>query len=684
MKWLPTIVLTTLFITAGPCVGQQSSGLYLEAQNPVPNDILEHTYSKYEKAVEKNVSKKELKKIRQEQEKVLLNAAYELEYLFASGDVLFGDSITGYLNDIKNIIFADQEIRSKVRIYLFKSPEANAFTHPNGAIFVTTGLMEEIETEDELALIIAHEVGHYALKHTLNSAKKLIALAEERENKLDAQWFIREYYKHRREEEKDADDYGLQIIKQSRYSLSVARNYMVNSIKPYTCELSDEDLRLGTYKMPPECLQLAQTIFEDSVATEIRDYVTHPLWRERLVALNNYLGNDNIDKEPFRIIGEDQFQRFKQQCAMLNLKEFNNKGLYHMAFWKSHNLNHSSRVVIRNRVRSLYELGALRSVVEGDFLSNYRNPTNINLYALPSKDILAFALIETFSGLDKFPDDLYLQNVKADILHRLLPFGLNRDFTEYVNGTAHIQRRTYYTMLLEYLDQHRELISLKATTDTRSRFDSIQRVTKSTRFNTGIGVKKLLMVDPIWAYYDNKEGAKQIYSEHKTIEYLDLIKQNAQYAGMQIQILSPKSIAKDQADVLNDYFKIMDWVNYRNIFSTYVGFVYPEPEEIIALAKKYDCDHVCQFDVSTFRRKKSFGETMGWIAQSALIVNAPLTLYQAFKAEFYSRFDTWVIDMHNGNIAYVDHNMVKINTTRGVVNSYMYAYFKTFMKNEDD
>jgi predicted Zn-dependent protease len=52
--------------------------------------------------------------------------------------------------------------------YTFKvvdSSEVNAFSLPGGPIYVNMGLVELAENEDELAAVIAHEMGHVAARH---------------------------------------------------------------------------------------------------------------------------------------------------------------------------------------------------------------------------------------------------------------------------------------------------------------------------------------------------------------------------------------------------------------------------------------------------------------------------------------------------------------------------------------
>ncbi|MCP4748370.1 MAG: M48 family metalloprotease [Desulfobacteraceae bacterium] len=52
-------------------------------------------------------------------------------------------------------------------VKIIKDPLPNAFVYPNGACFVTTGLLTCIFNEDQLAMILAHEMVHYVQKHAL-------------------------------------------------------------------------------------------------------------------------------------------------------------------------------------------------------------------------------------------------------------------------------------------------------------------------------------------------------------------------------------------------------------------------------------------------------------------------------------------------------------------------------------
>lgn len=49
--------------------------------------------------------------------------------------------------------------------FLIKKDELNAFTTPGGYIYVYTGLMDKLGSDDRIAAVIAHEIGHGAARH---------------------------------------------------------------------------------------------------------------------------------------------------------------------------------------------------------------------------------------------------------------------------------------------------------------------------------------------------------------------------------------------------------------------------------------------------------------------------------------------------------------------------------------
>jgi predicted Zn-dependent protease len=56
--------------------------------------------------------------------------------------------------------------------YVIEDKEFNAFAAPSGLIFFHSGLIEKMESENELVSVLAHEIGHIAKRHISSRIKK--------------------------------------------------------------------------------------------------------------------------------------------------------------------------------------------------------------------------------------------------------------------------------------------------------------------------------------------------------------------------------------------------------------------------------------------------------------------------------------------------------------------------------
>ncbi len=59
--------------------------------------------------------------------------------------------------------------------YLIKNKELNAFTTPGGYIYVFSGLMDKLQTDDQIAAVLGHEVGHCAARHAIKKFQGVMA-----------------------------------------------------------------------------------------------------------------------------------------------------------------------------------------------------------------------------------------------------------------------------------------------------------------------------------------------------------------------------------------------------------------------------------------------------------------------------------------------------------------------------
>jgi beta-barrel assembly-enhancing protease len=64
------------------------------------------------------------------------------------------------------------ELFNGYHFLVLDSDDINAFATPGGHIFITRGLIRCCRTEDELAAVIAHEIGHVQLRHGMKAIEK--------------------------------------------------------------------------------------------------------------------------------------------------------------------------------------------------------------------------------------------------------------------------------------------------------------------------------------------------------------------------------------------------------------------------------------------------------------------------------------------------------------------------------
>ncbi len=99
-----------------------------------------------------------------------------------------GDSaLTRYVN-LVGLTVASQYPRGDIeyRFAVLETPSVNAYAAPGGYIFVTRGALGLMQSEAELAGVLAHEVAHVNQRHVINQIRKSDTMREVR-SQLDLQ-----------------------------------------------------------------------------------------------------------------------------------------------------------------------------------------------------------------------------------------------------------------------------------------------------------------------------------------------------------------------------------------------------------------------------------------------------------------------------------------------------------------
>ena len=190
------------------------------AKGEVPEVFLKLSREKYEKALEKDITGNERRQTRKSKEEFLLSSNYKLNNFLLSGTVLFGDPLTRYVNDVADVILADEpELRKKLSFFVTKNASVNAAATHQGYVFINMGMLAQVQNEAQLAYIIGHEVAHYTEEHVLAGHLESTEIRKGESfkdlRKADKISLLSSYSK---EKEFQADDMGLKRILKTDYS----------------------------------------------------------------------------------------------------------------------------------------------------------------------------------------------------------------------------------------------------------------------------------------------------------------------------------------------------------------------------------------------------------------------------------------------------------------------------------
>ena len=181
------------------------------------------------------------------------------EQLKTSGSRVKDKKLDKYLKDL---LCALTVYCKDIRVYVLDIPYFNAFMAPNGMMVVWTGLLLRVENEAQLSAVIGHEAGHYIKRHSLKAwldakartdlmALLSIGLAVGGVPGGGDIFNITQLLqagimaKHSRDNEREADEIGLDALIKAGYDPDEAPKVWENIIK---------EMELGENKKPPAFL----------------------------------------------------------------------------------------------------------------------------------------------------------------------------------------------------------------------------------------------------------------------------------------------------------------------------------------------------------------------------------------------------------------------------------------------
>lgn len=297
---------------------------------------------------------------------------YNQNKILVGGKILFGDELTVYVNKIAHNLLkksGNEELIKKLNFYVIKSDIVNALCMPDGTIFVTVGLLSQIENEAQLAFTLAHEITHFTQKHGLNDYRDALDLTKEfRRSDMTYREAMKALSDFSKENELESDDKGYKMFTDAGYDSEEANKMLLvlqYSYLPFDeIKFDPTFFNSGKYQIPASYFskdKLEETIEDNS--DEDDTYSTHPNIETRVESL----------KEKKSKTGEKRFFDVKEFDYINTKARFENQYIH---------------LIEKNFVRAVYE----------SYLLKKQYPENVYLDQCIAKGLYGISKVNTTSG----------------------------------------------------------------------------------------------------------------------------------------------------------------------------------------------------------------------------------------------------------------------------------------------
>lgn len=294
----------------------------LKSTGKIPKDFLIPSSEKYKQEIDK-IDEGAQKTEKKDQKQFYLESNFLIDDLLQSAKVLFNDPITDYVNKVADeLLKDDDEMRQKLRFYAVRSSAVNAFATNQGIIFVNVGLLAQLESESQLAFILAHEISHVKHGHALDmflESQKIDRYTRRSElmkkTSFDDRIVAKNFFS--KELEISADKDGLDLYLESKYSLKdldgifdvLQYSYLPFDVTPYKKEFLENDFITfpDEYFLAEEDLNGIDGEYEEEDSKS-----THPSIDSRREACATTIANhSNKDRSPYVVGTKDDFLKVR-------------------------------------------------------------------------------------------------------------------------------------------------------------------------------------------------------------------------------------------------------------------------------------------------------------------------------------------------------------------------------------
>jgi Zn-dependent protease with chaperone function len=317
--------------------------------------------------------------------------------MFKDNEIIFDTVLLEKCNAIlKRISLANTNFKyDSIKLYINRDIVANAACYGEGTIVINLGLFLWVESEDELALVIAHEMAHQLLNHsdskikssiaTLTSAEFLKELKDIKKSGYDKynrynnlmKGFGIESGKHSRYKENEADSLGVVLCRNAKYNISNAAKILLKfdhvedlfkSNKLYNLKefFSPANIDLSSLTVKPKYNGLSSANVTMTVDKDIDSIKTHPDCKKRYETI---IGKGNLPEVACCTSLNNSMAKFKEK-AMVEIVRY---------LYENNSLSyciHFSLFALKNN----YNPAFYKNIVSACFSKIYYNDANLKRF----------------------------------------------------------------------------------------------------------------------------------------------------------------------------------------------------------------------------------------------------------------------------------------------------------------
>jgi hypothetical protein len=596
----------------------------------------------------------------------LTEANYEIEKIVKSGNTLINDDVTNYLNKLADVVLADNPaLRKQLNIYTLKSPVVNAYSYDKGYIFFDIGIIAQAETEAQLAYILCHEISHYTKKHNITGYVRSKKLDNDLYKGKSAKEIMVEKCQYSKEHESEADVEGFRLYEKSNYDFIQAQkafDVLQYAHLPFELvEFKKSFFENDNYKLPQGYFLKEVSSIKNN-ANEDDTKSTHPNTAKRKLAVEELIKNRSNAGRVKNVLGEEQFQyvrdlaRFELCRLYLKNRDYGN-ALYaaYILATKYPNNQYLAQVISKSLYSiMLYKRGDLRygsdsymeSVPMHADIESFPQQMYHLIHKMPDNEWTIMTMNYVYRTHKKFPEDKILSALSDSLFNVMgqINWGIT-DFvrtnkkpepkseqkdTVTVNPTskteliATLQKENnfrnydsayYKEVFVDLFMNDKEFIGKFPSTGKKEEsmstysFKSYRSKNKKNKIDGSADIKKVLALEPFYIVYDsNKDLIDHLESDSKQESLLKLISKCTNKLDIELITLDPGLISAGDADKINDYSIINDWLYERidGMDNMKENLPIMNTDEVDNVIAKYGTSYVLKTGIATIKGKKKY------------------------------------------------------------------------------